>query len=300
MAKKDYYKILEVPRTASQEDIKKAYRKLAIKYHPDKNPNNPQAEQRFKELNEAYEVLSDPEKRKKYDQFGENWEFAEQYAGAGARGYGYGGGKGTYTTFSFDDIFDNESGSNSDGGFRDIFESIFGERFSGKKAKKEQDVQGTIEISLEEACLGTSKVINVEDQKIRLQIKPGSYDGLQLKIKGKGRLNPSTGERSDLYLTIRVRPHSLFERKGDDLYMQLPISFGLAALGGEVTLDTIDSKVALKIPAGTDSGKTLRVKGKGMPLYDNPQQRGDLYVQVQIVSPKKLTDEQRRILETLR
>ncbi|MCS6834359.1 MAG: DnaJ domain-containing protein, partial [Flammeovirgaceae bacterium] len=206
MAKKDYYKILEVPRTASQEDIKKAYRKLAIKYHPDKNPNNPQAEQRFKELNEAYEVLSDPEKRKKYDQFGENWEFAEQYAGAGAKGYGYNGGKGTYTTFSFDDIFGNESESNSDGGFRDIFESIFGERFSGKRAKKEQDMQGTIEISLEEACLGTSKVIDVEDQKIRLQIKPGSYDGLQLRIKEKGRLNPMTGKRGDLYLNIHVRP----------------------------------------------------------------------------------------------
>lgn len=299
MAKKDYYKILEIPRTASQDDIKKAYRKLAIKYHPDKNPNNPQAEQRFKELNEAYEVLSDPEKRKKYDQFGENWEFAEQYAGAGAKGYGYGGGG--YSTFSFDDIFGNGSEGTYGGGFRDIFENIFGERFSGKKAKpKEQDVQGNVEISLEEACLGTTKVLNVEDQKIRLQIKPGSYDGLQLKIKEKGRLNPTTGRRGDLYLNVRVKPHPLFERKGDDLYTKLPISFGLAALGGDVTVDTIDSKVNLKVPAGTDSGKILRVKGKGMPLYDHPNERGDLYVQVQIVSPKKLTDEQRRILETLR
>jgi curved DNA-binding protein len=298
MAKKDYYKVLEVERGASQEEIKKAYRKLAIKFHPDKNPNNPQAELRFKELNEAYEVLSDADKRKKYDQFGDNWEFADQFNSAGTGGYS----RRTYTRPekepSHEEFFGGNE-PNEGGGFSDFFNRVFGEKFNQKK-NKGQDSQGKADISLEEACLGTSKVLTVDGEKIRIQIKQGSYDGLQLKIKEKGKPNPTTGERGDLFLTLHIKPHTLFERKGDDLHSKLPISIGTATLGGEVMVDTIDSKLNLKIPQGTDSSKIFRLKGKGMPNYENPQTRGDLYVQVVIHVPKTVTDEQRKVLETLR
>ncbi|WP_276374542.1 J domain-containing protein [Chryseolinea sp. H1M3-3] len=302
---KDYYKILGVDKKASQDEIKKAYRKLAVKYHPDKNKDNKVAEEKFKQINEANEVLSDPVKRKKYDELGENWRQYE-HAGAGGRPRGSRPGNGQDGPFTFEgdfsDIFGQEGGS----GFSDFFEQFFGRGAAGGGRQsrqsgtfKGQDYQTEMEITLEEAYHGASRLIQLEDEKLRITTKPGAYDDQRLRIKGKGGKG-SKGNHGDLYVRIHVTPHPRYVRKGDDLYATHSIDLFTAVLGGSTIVDTLSGQVKVKIAPGTQSGKTIRIKGKGMPVYGDANIFGDLYVQLQIHIPESLTDKQRELFEQLK
>ena len=301
MEYKDYYKILGVDKKASQDDIKKAYRKLAVKYHPDKNKDNKAAEDKFKLINEANEVLSDPEKRKKYDTLGENWRQYEQ-AGSRPSGGRSGNGRrsGSYTyEGDFRDIFGEGGGS----GFSDFFEQFFGRGAStgGRRPAgfKGQDYQTDMEITLDEAYHGTHRLIQMEDEKLRIATKPGVHDDQQLRIKGKGGKG-SRDDHGDLYVRVHVAPHPRYSRKGDDLYTTHTIDLYTAILGGSTIVDTMSGQVKVKIESGTQSGKTIRIKGKGMPFYGKQNQFGDLYVQLQVHIPEQLTDRQRELFEQLR
>ena len=302
MEYKDYYKILGVSKKASQDEIKKAYRKLAVKYHPDKNQGNKAAEERFKEINEAYEVLGDPEKRKKYNELGANWK---QYQDAGFAGqnYGFGGGRpgGThYYSFEGDpsDLFGG-------GGFSDFFKAFFGgsmgsrfgqSGFGGSNYEQPgSDLTGEMHISLQEAYHGTHRVVNLGKEKIRVKISPGAYDGLKLRVKGKGEKSRG-GKAGDLYLTIRIDKDPVFTRKGNDLYVDLPVDIYTALLGGSVKVRTLDGLIKMNIPEGVKNSQLLRLKGKGMPVYGKRNTYGDLYARIQIVLPQKLTPEQKKLL----
>lgn len=320
MEYKDYYKILGVSKNASQDDIKKAYRKLARKYHPDANPNDQKAEEKFKDIGEAYEVLGDPEKRKKYDQLGANWQQYQQAGtGGGAgfdfeefmrqQGFGGGGGRQTHTTFEgdFDDIFG--------GGFSDFFESLFGGGFGQsrrstrgrsafgsqerQKAFKGQDLKASLQISMEDAYNGASKVINVQGQRLRIKIKPGIQDGQTLRLKGKGEPGINGSQPGDLLLTINVMNAPGYERRGNDLYVDMPVDLYKAVLGGTNYVNVFGQQLKLKVPPETQAGTVLRLKGKGFPDYNNPSQKGNLYAKVQITIPKKLSQKEKKLFKEL-
>ncbi|MCX2741885.1 J domain-containing protein [Pontibacter anaerobius] len=303
MEYKDYYKILGVDKKASQADIKKAYRALAKKYHPDKNKDNLQAEEKFKDISEAYEVLGDEAKRKQYDQLGANWRQFQQ-GGPGGQYYGGqpgGGFRGSYQGGDFSDMF----GGGGGGGFSDFFEQFFGGGgarggFGGQRARKGQDLQANMEITLQEAYAGTSRLLNLNEQQLRISTKPGVADGQVLRIKGKGAPASAGGEPGDLYINVHVLPDQRYERNGDDLTTTLPVDMYTAILGGEAQVNTMSGAVKLKIPAGTQSGKTLRLRGKGMPRYGQASQHGDLYVKIEIMLPTNLSAEERDLLERLR
>lgn len=300
---KDYYKVLGVDKKASQDEIKKAYRKLAVKYHPDKNKDNKAAEEKFKLVNEANEVLSDPQKRKKYDALGENWQQYEQ-AGSRPGGTRSGNGRGGpfYYEGDFQDIF-GQGGTSGPSGFSDFFEQFFG-RGAGRQGPrstsfKGQDYESEMEITLEEAYHGTNRLIQSEDEKLRITTKPGAYDDQLLRIKGKGGKG-SKGNHGDLYVRIRLSPHPKFIRKGDDLYTNHTIDLYTAILGGSMIVGTLSGQVKVKIASGTQNGKTIRIKGKGMPVYGKPNMFGDLYVQLEVHIPEMLTDKQRELFEQLK
>jgi len=301
---KDYYKILGVEKTASVADIKKAFRKLAVKYHPDKNPGDKKAEEKFKEINEANEVLSDAEKRKKYDELGENWKYYQQNGGDtgnfdrnkwGNKGQPFGG------SFNQGD-FDGDSGA-----FSDFFESLFGERrtaSSGARPRQSrshrgEDLRAEMEISLEDAYRGGSKQITLDGQKINLKLKPGLRDGQVLRMKGKGNEGYNGGEHGDLLITIMIGEHPRFKRKGNDLYFDNDINVYTAVLGGKVPVETMDKTIQMNIPAGTDSDKTFRLKGMGMPVYENPDTNGDAFVRVVIKTPKNLSEKEKELFNQL-
>jgi curved DNA-binding protein len=302
----DYYQILGIDKKASQEEIKKAYRKLAKKYHPDKNPGNKEAESKFKQINEANEVLGDPEKRKKYDQLGANWDrFGQEGTYSGGNPYG-GFGKQSGQTFyegDLNDLFGSGSGSS---GFSDFFETFFGRaeqsgRFGkrpGDRRSRGQDLETEIEITLEEAYHGTTRVFQLESEKIRITTKPGAYNGQVLRIKGKG--GKGNNVNGDLLVKIKVLPHQLFERNGNDLKITRHINLFDAVLGGQVIINTIDGKIKMNIPASAQNNKTLRIKGKGMPVYGKNNLFGDLLVQLQIDIPENLTSLQKNLFEQLR
>ncbi len=299
---KDYYKILGVEKTATTDEIKKAYRKLAMKYHPDRNPDDKAAEEKFKEITEANEVLSDPDKRKKYDTLGSNWR---QYANAGS---GFGGGQdGYHFSGDINDLFGNV------GGFSDFFESFFGSGgfrsagggspFGGARTRAQRggDYESTLNITLEEAHRGGERQLRINGQKIKIKITPGIVEGKKLRLKGLGQQGRSGGERGDLYLIIHITDHPWFERKGDDLYFNLNVDLFSAVLGGKEKIETIDGKrLMVNIEKGTDSGTTLRLKGMGMARTDNPNSRGDLFVKVLINVPKKLSRKEIELFEELR
>lgn len=301
---KDYYKVLGVDKKASQDEIKKAFRKLAVKYHPDKNKDNKAAEEKFKLVNEANEVLSDPEKRKKYDELGENWR---QYEHAGGRHGGARSGNGRGGPFSYEGDFSDIFGQGGGSGFSDFFEQFFGRgaaggaRQSGRSTGfKGQDYQTEMEITLEEAYHGTHRLIQLENEKIRISTKPGAYDDQQLRIKGKGGRGSKENNHGDLYVRIHVSPHPRYSRKGDDLQAMHTIDLFTAILGGSTIVDTLSGQVKVKITPGTQSGKIIRIKGKGMPVYGKANIFGDLYVQLQVHIPETLTDKQRELFEQLK
>ncbi len=298
---KDYYKILGVDKKATASEIKKAYRGLAVKHHPDKNPGNKESEEKFKLINEANEVISDPEKRKKYDELGENWQQFEKAGNQpGGNPFG-GGGRQQYYNGNAGGGFGEQEG------FSDFFEQFFGGSRGGKQqgARGPQNFKGSnyeteMEITLEEAYAGTSRIIQLDNTKLRITTKPGSYTDQQLIIKGKGAKGSSEEHRGDLYVRIMVKPSTLYTRKGDDLYKDVSIDLYTAILGGEVLVDTLDGQVKIKVTEGTQNNKTIRIKGKGMPVYESPTIHGDLYIKLQVIIPDKLTEEQKELFKKIK
>jgi curved DNA-binding protein len=307
---KDYYKILGVSKSASQDEIKKAYRKLAMKYHPDRNAGNKEAEEKFKEIGEAYEVLRDPEKRKKYDQLGANWK-QYQNVGYGSGDFGFsnfggaspGGGSTFYYEGDLGDIF----GSSAEG-FSDFFRSFFGgtrrgdrSGFSNKQnVRRGNDLQTEIEITLAEAYSGTIRILNVDGEKLRVKTKPGAYTGQELRIRGKGELGSNGGQRGDIYIKIKVLPDARYSVNGNDLIRKTDIDLYTAVLGGNVEIDTFAGRLNVKVPAGSQNGSKLRIRGKGMPVYGKPALAGDLYVQLNVIIPRNLGTEELNLFKKLK
>jgi curved DNA-binding protein len=295
---KDYYKILGVDKKATQDEIKKAYRVLAVKHHPDKNPNNKVAEEQFKLANEANEVLGNPEKRKKYDELGENWQQYE-HAGNQQGRNPFGGNQGGQ--YRYESNGNDPFGGSSD--FSDFFEQFFsGSSRNGGRTQNRRggDYETEMEITLEEAYQGTSRTIQVDNEKLRITTKPGSYTDQLLKIKNKGAKGSSEENRGDLFVKIKVKNHPNFIRKGDDLYHTQTIDLYTAVLGGEVVVKTLSGQVKIKIAEGTQNGKTIRLKGKGMPVYDKKDIFGDFYLEIKVQIPENLTDKQKELFEQLK
>lgn len=308
MAYIDYYKILGVDKNASQDDIKKAFRKLARKYHPDLNPNDPSAKDKFQEINEANEVLSDPEKRKKYDEYGEHWKHADefeaqkkarQHAGGGGGGFsGFGGDGGSYWYSS-----DGEGFSDGDaGGFSDFFESMFGHRGGGGRGNagfRGQDFNAELHLSLRDAARTHKQVLNVNGKQVRITIPAGVADGQVIKLKGYGGEGINGGPAGDLYITFKIAEGSVFKRLGDDLYVDVEMDLYTAVLGGEKVIDTLEGKVKLKIKPETQNGTKVRLKGKGFPVYKKEGQFGDLIITYSVKIPTNLTDRQKELFREL-
>jgi curved DNA-binding protein len=288
MAYTDYYKILGIPKTASEEDIKRAYRKLARKLHPDLNPNDKEANKKFQQINEANEVLSDPEKRKKYDQYGENWENAEQFEKA--RQSGAGERRSRRTEESFSDF--------GDGQYSDFFEQMFG---SGARSTKfrGQDYQAELHLSLRDAAKTHSQTLTVNEKNIRITIPAGVEDGQVIRLKNHGAPGANDGPNGDLYITFRIAPDPIFKRLGKDLYITLDLDLYTAVLGGEVTVDTLEGKIKLKIKPETQNGEKSRLKGKGFPIYKQDGEFGDLFVTYHILTPKNLTPREKELFTEL-
>lgn len=299
MAYIDYYKILGVDKNATPDDIKKAYRKLARKLHPDLNPEDKEAERRFKELNEANEVLSNPENRAKYDKYGENWKHGEEYEKAQQQRQhqqqNYGGG------FSGADFGEGED-------FSDFFQSMFGGaggfgrssrgRASGKF--KGQDVHAELNLNLRDASKTHSQIFEINGKKVRITIPAGVYDGQQIKLKGHGSPGVNGGPTGDLYITFNIPADPDFERIGDDLKTKVTIDLYTAVLGGDVKVNTLDGSVSLKVKPETQNGITVRLKGKGFPVYKKEGQYGDLFVTYEVKLPANLTEKQKELFEQLK
>jgi len=319
MAGKDYYKILGVKKEATEQEIKQAYRRLARKLHPDVNPGDKTAEAKFKEVNEAYEVLSDKGKRQKYDTYGDQWQHADQFARSG-------GAQNPFYQTGSDNNFRFEEGD---------IESIFGNLFGGvsgrgrrnTRTREMLDMEMAVEVTLEETYLGTKRLVSLETsercatcqgtgrirnvpcsvcrgtgvvpsfKRIEVQIPPGVTDGSRVRVAGKGRVD-GNGQTGDLYLVISVKPHSTFERKGDDLYVEVPVPLVVAELGGEIEVPTPKGNLALKVPQETQNGMTFRLSGQGMPHLGTAT-RGDILAKVKVLLPTNLTPEEKMLFEQL-
>ncbi|MGV2829565.1 DnaJ C-terminal domain-containing protein [Myxosarcina sp. GI1(2024)] len=312
---KDYYQILGVSKTATPEEIKKAFRKLARKYHPDLNPGDKEAEQRFKDINEAQEVLSDPEKRAKYDQFGQYWKQAAAGtppgAGMGTAGVDFGqygsfddfinellgrfggaatGGSSGRRTYTY--RTGTPEGFSGFGGFEDMFG---GGSFQDIPAA---DTEASITLTFAEAFNGTQKRLRLDGETIKVRIPPGAKPGSRLRIRGKGRISPYSQQRGDLYLTIELQPHPLFRFEGDNIVSEIPITPEEAVLGADVKIPTTEGSAVVKIPPGVDSGQSLRLRNKGW--RNGKGKRSDLIIKLKIVTPKELTAQEREYYEKLR
>ncbi|TAH22512.1 MAG: J domain-containing protein [Cytophagales bacterium] len=305
MEYKDYYKILGVAKSSSDEEIKKGYRKLAKQYHPDKNPGDKTAEAKFKEISEAYDVLGDAQKRKYYDKLGSNWAEYQKYGGDPEDFL-----RRKQNPFQRPNTGQPQEGFDADdsfgGSFSDFFKNIFG-KFGGEdeqrfgqsqRVSKGRDFETEMEITLEEAYTGTARILNVLNQSLRLQVKAGVEDGQRLKLAGRGG-EGTDGKRGDLYVIVKIAKKEGFERKGDDVHCLVEVPVYTAVLGGKVLIKTMSSEINFTIPQGTDSGKTFRIKGKGMPKYDNPTVFGDLYIKVALQVPKNLTAKETELFKQL-
>ena len=324
MAGKDYYSILGVKRDATEQEIKRAYRRLARKHHPDVNPGDKSAEAKFKEINEAYEVLSDKEKRQKYDQFGDQWQYADQFAKAGRQqtpfwNFSQGGAQ----RFYFEE-------GNLDSLFGDLFQG-FRTRTSSRRVRPRRnlDIDHPVEVTLEEAYHGTNRILSLENEQIcpscggtgkiqnvlcstcqgsgvvarlqRLEVKipPGVKNGSRVRLAGKGQSGYAGGPSGNLYLVISIKPHKLFERRDDDLYVEVTVPLTVAVLGGEVQVSTLEGKLSLKIPPETQNGQSFRLSGQGMSHLGNSS-RGDLLAKVKVVLPIKLSPQEKELFKQLK
>lgn len=301
---KDYYQTLGVDRNASEKDIKTAYRKLARKYHPDVNPGDKSAEEKFKEVSEAYEVLSDKDKRTKYDQYGQYWEQAGQQGAGGQAPPGW-------DSFTFDYGGAGGQGQPDFGGgegFSDFFEMLFGQgRRAGPQAgghrRREHaatrgpNIEAEMEVSLEDAFHGAKKSFAMNGRKLEVTIPTGVKEGQKIRLAGQGEEGPAG--RGDLLIKINLRPHPVYERRGDDLYVDVPVDYVTAALGGEVQVPTLSGRVTMKVPAGTSGGRVFRLPGQGMPKLKDGG-RGDLYAKVRVTIPEVISPKEREILEQLK
>lgn len=292
MAQKDYYKVLGVSRKATDEEIKKTYRKLARKYHPDVNVGSKEAEARFKEVSEAYEVLGDPEKKKEYDLFG--------FAGPQGEGRSSRYRRETPPGFEGYDFSFGRGGAAGAGNFQDIFADLFGGVRGGRSTGpvKGQDVQYTMEISFEDAVKGLKTRINVNHDTLSVKIPPGVDTGSKVRVAGKGEPGINNGPRGDLYIITKVRAHPYFERKGDNIYLDVPITFSEGALGAKLRVPTLDGMTQLTIPSGTQSGQKLRLKGKGVPRLRGGG-RGDQFVVIRVTIPRDLDDRSEQLIRDL-
>ncbi|MGD1119894.1 MAG: DnaJ C-terminal domain-containing protein [Dehalococcoidales bacterium] len=321
----NFYDILGVKRDATDKDIKQAYRRMARKYHPDVNPGNKSAESRFKEINAAYEVLSDAEKRKKYDKYGDKWQYADQMDQAAQQ-------QAQYREYTSGDGSGFNFGGDS-GGMDSIFEELFGggrSRGSGRRARAQQgqDLESQVEVTLEEAYNGTSRMINLQGEepckacggtgqiqnvpcsvcrgagvvatvnRLEVKIPAGVTSGSRVRISGKGQPGYGGGPSGDLYLNITVSPHPTFERQGDDLTTNLPVPLTVAVLGGEIQVPTLKGKLALKIPPETQNGRIFRLSGQGMPHLGSSV-RGDLLARVNVILPTRLTEKEKELFRQL-
>ena len=292
MEYKDYYKVLGVERSAKQDEIKKAYRKLAVKYHPDKNPGDKAAEEKFKEISEAYQVLGNEESRKKYDELGANWKQYENmgYGGQGFQGFGGQGFEG-FGNSGFSDFFDMFFGGQG-GGF-DFGNINFGGggRRSRTRTMRGQDINASINLTLREAYFGSQRMINIGNETIKINIKPGVKDGQTLRVKGKGGQGMNGGENGDLLMKINIAQDPVYQRDGDDLIRTVNIDVYTAILGGKVEIDTMKGNVNVPIKPQTQNNSMLRLKGLGMPHYGK-EGAGALLLKVQLVLPNHFSDKE--------
>lgn len=293
----DYYKILGVDKNATQDQIRSAYRKLARKYHPDLNPNDADANKKFQQVNEANEVLSDAEKRKKYDQYGADWKHAEQFEKARQQ-------QGSYQQYSGDFGNDAEHFSYEGGGdFSDFFESIFGKSGGARSNNRRfrgQDYQSELHINLSDAYKTHPQVLTVNNKQVRITIPAGIENGQTIRLKGYGGAGMNGGPNGDLYITFVINNNTKFHRKGDDLELEVPIDLYTAVLGSEITVDTMDGKVKLKVAPETQNGTRTRLKGKGFPVYKKEGSFGDLYITYKVLLPTRLTEKQKQLFEELK
>jgi curved DNA-binding protein len=323
---KDYYQTLGVAKGATEKEIKQAFRKLARKFHPDVNPGDKSAEAKFKEINEAYEVLGDPDKRRKYDELGANWRLYEQaqqqgqgFPGGSPFGFGGqegawtinmggpGGGYRTMTEEEMQELFGNEDP------FSDFFRTFFGggaaregegrARGRASRAQKGRDIEHGVELTLEEAYHGATRRVSIKEgghaRSIDVRIPAGVKDGSRVRAAGEGAAGANGGAAGDLYLRVHVRPHAVFERKANDLHTKVGVPVTVAVLGGEAQVPTVTGSVRLKIPEGTQNGQVFRLKGHGMPEIGKTENRGDLYAAIEVQLPRALTKEQRQHYEAL-
>ena len=326
MAKKDYYQVLGVKRDASEQEIKQAYRRLARKYHPDVNPGDKDAEAKFKEINEAHEVLSRKENRQKYDKYGHQWQYADQFEQAarqqGVRwDFGNGGGGSTFQ-FAEEDL---------GGLFDDLLFGGFGGRGRSRtpRPRRGGNIEASVEVTLEEAYQGTARTLNLQAEepcptckgtgavnnsvcatcrgagavprmkRLEVKIPPGVKTGSRVRIAGKGQPGAMGGPAGDLYLVVSVKPHRVFERQGDDLHVEVPVPLTVAVLGGEVQVPTPKGKLALKVPPETQNGRSFRLSGQGMPHLGNSS-RGDMVARVRVVLPDKLSQKEKELFQELK
>lgn len=291
----DYYKILGVDKNASQEDIKKAYRKLARKHHPDLNPNDKEAHKKFQQINEANEVLGDPENRKKYDQYGKDWKHGEEFEKARRQQHQYAntagnGGRSFSGGFAEDD-------------FSEFFSSMFGGSRTGGRGRETkfrgQDYHAELHLDLADAYATHKQTLTVDGKNIRISIPAGVEDGQKIKLKGYGGPGINGGPNGDLYITFQIKDHPRFKRSGNDLYTTEEIDLYTAILGGEVTIETLSGKVKLKVAPETQNGTKIRLRGKGFPVYKKDNEFGDLYVTYRVKLPVNLSDAEKELFRQL-
>ena len=296
----DYYKVLGIDKKASEKEVKKAYRKLARKYHPDLNPDDKEAQRKFQQVNEAHEVLSDPEKRKKYDKYGKDWQHAEAFEQAEQQQRQQQGGFGGQRTYGGGSGFEGFS----EGEFSDFFESMFGRQAGGRggyrrAAFRGQDYEASLQLRLSEVYKTHKRTLTIDGKNIRITIPAGVEHGQTIKIKGYGGPGINGGPKGDLYITFQIDNDTGFRRDGQHLYKTIELDLYTAVLGGEITVDTMDGKVKLKVPPETQNGTQVKLKGKGFPVYKKKGQFGDLFLTYEVKIPTQLSDKEKSLFKEL-